>query len=472
MSRLNQLFEFLFVNTGSVLVMDSGTTGEFQQSGAASLPVFRSPLSSGQILLLFADVVPKTLSTQLLSGVPVEFQYDGNLGAVNIQMTLTGDDLRVTASAMKKAPLAMVPSAPEVKARQALKTMMLEMGARRATHLHVVSGGAALLRVDGRLVPMQSTTFSEHELFEELKSLSPEPLRETLHQHARVDFSHVFDRGVFHVSAQHSRTGLSLVVRLLPRVVPSFSSLGLPSELVQAMSGSGLWVLAGPPGHGVTTSLASIVQNVVAHRAVSVRCLESPIEYVLTSGAGPIGQLEIGAHVASFAEGLRDARRDDVDVVMVSELDAPDALAEALCLAERGKLVMGSLHARDAAQAAEKLVHLTQANPAARWQLGQTLRGVFSQVLCRNTQGGRSLAWELLPGVPAVRSAVFEGRSTVFSSLRTRALEAGLSELVSAGTVEREEALSVAPDRALLETLLNGGQAALSRQSVAGRSAA
>ncbi|MDP3232169.1 MAG: ATPase, T2SS/T4P/T4SS family [Myxococcales bacterium] len=477
MSRLNQLFDYLFVNDGSALVLDSGTTGEFQQAGASPFPVFRTPLSSGQILLLFADVVPKALSTQLLSGVPVEFQYDSGSGSVNIHMTLSGDDLRVTATAIKKAPLMLVPTVvnqpaqlgpppPDGKPRQALQTLMLEMSARRATHLHVVSGGAALLRVDGHLVPVQSTSFSEQELFEALKSLAPPALRESLHQHARVDFSHVSDQAVFHVSAQHSRTGLSLVVRHLPRLVPSVSSLGLPPELVHAMTGTGLWVLAGPPGNGVTTSLASVVQTVVAQRALSVRCLESPIEYVLAPGAGPICQLEVGAHVVSFAEGLRDARHDDVDVVMVSELDDAEVLSEALCLAERGKLVVGSLHARNAAQAAEKLVHLTQGNPASRWQLGQTLRGVFSQVLCRNTEGGRSLAWELLPGVAAVRSAIFEGQTAVFPSLRTRALELGLAELVAAGLLERDEALTIAPDRALLESLLTAPR------QVVGRSAA
>jgi twitching motility protein PilT len=198
---------------------------------------------------------------------------------------------------------------------------------------------------------------------------------------------------------------------------------------------------------------------------VSVRCLESPIEYVLTPGPGPLCQLEVGAHVTSFSEGLRDALHDDVDVVMVSELDDADVLREALTLAERGKLVVGSMHARCAAQAAEKLVYLTQGSPAARWQLGQTLRGVFSQVLCRNTEGGKSLAWELLPGVPAVRSAVVDGQVSAFPSLRTKTLELGLSELVSAGMLERDEALSVAPDRSLME-------AVLSRPSATGRTAA
>jgi twitching motility protein PilT len=477
MARLNQLFEYLFVNAGSALVLDSGTTGVFQQEGAAPFPVFRSPLSSGQILLLFADVVPKAQSTQLLSGVPVEFQHETAFGVVNVHMTLSGDDLRVTAHAVKKGPPTLVPihggplgpPAPDLEitqrtratspslpavARNGLRALMAEMAARRATHLHVASGGTAMLRVDGHLVPVAGMAYTDALLRDELAQLAPPELADEVSRHARFDFSHVTPESVFHLAAQQSRTGLTVVVRHLPRVVPAVPSLGLPNELVQAMAGAGLWVLSGPPGHGVSTSLASVMQAVVEARAVSVRSLESPIEYVLTPGPGPLAQLEVGAHIGSFREGLRDALHDDVDVVMVSELDDPQVLQEALVLAERGRLVVGSLHARSAAHAAEKLVHLTGGNPAARWQLGQSLRGVFAQVLCRNTEGGKSLAWELLPGVPPVRSAVADGQCTSFPSLRTRTLEQSLLELVSAGLVERDDALAVAPDRAQLEAAL------------------
>lgn len=476
MARLNQLFEYLFVNAGSALVLDSGTTGVFQQEGTNPFPVFRAPLSSGQILLLFADVVPRHLSQQLLSGVPIEFQHETAFGLVHVHMTLSGDDLRVTARSVKRAAPTLVtipggsalgPPPPDVVQPKpvALTALMDEMAARRASHLHVSSAGDVLLRVEGHLVHVQDVRFTPAELTVALEALAPDGVGDEIGRHTRFDFTHVTPQAVFHLTVQQSRTGPTVVVRALPRAVPTVASLGLPPELVQAMVGTGLWVLAGPPGHGVTTSLASVLQTVVSQRAVSVRCLEAPVEYVLSPGAGPLSQLEVGTHVESFSEGLADALRDDVDVVMVSELDDAGVLSRALALAERGKLVVGSLHARGAAQAAEKLVHLTQDDPTARWRLGQTLRGVFAQVLCRNTEGGRSLAWELLPGVPPVRSAVADGQVASFPSLRTRTLEQSLSELVSGGALERDEALAAAPDRPLLEALLT-------RASSVGRSAA
>ncbi|MCA2979150.1 MAG: Flp pilus assembly complex ATPase component TadA, partial [Myxococcaceae bacterium] len=445
------------------------------QDGVSPLAVFRAPLSSGQILLLFAEVVPREQSTQLLEGVPVSFQHESPFGLVDVHMTLSGDDLRVTARAARKGAPALVPisGGPNAAPRRGdqsleqtqvrrpvpappsgLRGLIAEMSARRATHLHVSPVGNALLRVDGRLVPVASGGLSAAQLHAELTSLAPAALREELARHVRFDFTHVTDDAVFHLASQQSRAGLSLVVRRLDKEVPAPGSLGLPGELVQAMSGAGLWVLAGPPGHGVTTSLASVTQSAAHTRAVSVRTLEAPIQYVLSAGPGPLEQLEVGAHVGSFREGLRDALRDDVDVVMVSELDDADVLAEALVLAERGRLVVGTLHARSAASAAEKLVHLTAGDAGARWRLGQSLRGIFAQVLCPNTMSGRSLAWELLPGVAPVRSAVVDGRASAFPSLRTRTLEQGLAELVTGGLVERDDALAVAPDRAQLEASL------------------
>lgn len=456
MARLTQLFEYLFENPGSTLVLDSETPGSFQGDGTAR-PVFRSNLSTGQILLLFADLVPNALSAKLLSGVPVEFPHRIVQGTVQIHMTLSGDDLRVTVRPLKRAPsLVQVapqlgPPPPDQPVKLTLVGLLKEMELRRATHLHLTSGRAALLRSEGNLVPVPGAVFESAQLTAELEALAPASIRSSL-QDSRVDFTHLTERSAFHLSLQRTDPGLSLVVRHRPRSV-SIASLGLPPELAQAMVSGGLWIIAGPAGHGVSTSLAAVMQALV-ERPLSVRTLESPIEYVLAPGEGPLTQLEVGVHTPSFVEGLRDALRDDVDVVMVSRLDDAQVMRAALDLAARGKLVVCGVHARGSVQVAEELYHLTGGSPVARSQLGQTFRGVFSQVLCRNRDGGRSLAWELLPGLPSVRQVLGEGLLGSLSALRTHSLEQSLAELVTAGTVARDDALAVAPDRATLEQAL------------------
>lgn len=458
MARLSQLFEYLFENPGSTLVLDSETAGSFQKDGKAR-PVFRSNLSTGQILLLFADLVPNALSAKLLSGVPVEFPHRIPQGTVQVHMTLSGDDLRVTVRPLKKTPslvpvapqLALGPPPPDQPMKPTLAGLLKEMEARRATHLHLTPGRAALLRYDGNLVPVPGAVFDAAQLGAELEAFAPPSIKTSL-QDTRVDFTHLTENAVFHVSVQRSDNGLTLVVRHRPRSV-SIASLGLPPELAQAMVSGGLWVIAGPAGHGVSTSLAAVMQAIV-ERPLSVRCLESPIEYMLTPGEGPLSQLEIGVHAASFTEGLRGALRDDVDVVMVSRLDDVDVMRAALDLAARGKLVVCGVHARGSVQAAEELYHLTGGSPVARWQLGQAFRGVFAQVLCRNKDGGRSLAWELLPGLPSVRQALGEGQLAALNGLRTHSLEQSLAELVTLGTVSRDDALALAPDRAAIDRLL------------------
>lgn len=332
MARLSQLFEYLFENPGSTLVLDSETAGSYQKDSKAR-PVFRSNLSTGQILLLFADLVPNALSAKLLSGVPVEFPHRVAQGTVQIHMTLSGDDLRVTVRPIKKTPtlvpvapqLALGPPAPDQSVKPTLVGLLGEMEARHATHLHLSAGRHALLRCEGSLVPVPAAVFDAAQLAAELEALAPPSIKGAL-QRSRVDFTHLTERAVFHVSAQRSDGGLALVVRHRARDV-SMASLGLPPELAQAMVSGGLWVLSGPPGHGVSTSLAAVAHAIV-ERPLSVRCLEAPIEYALSPGEGPLAQLEVGLHTPSFAAGLRDALRDDVDAVMVSRLD--DAASSAL----------------------------------------------------------------------------------------------------------------------------------------------
>lgn len=469
MAQLTQLFDHLLETPGSTLVLDSNTLGAFHREGGKPRNVFRTALSTGQILLLFADIVPKWLSTKLLSGTPVDFQHRLPAGLVDIHMALKGDDLRVTAKAAAKAPPALVPAparlgppAPDQAPQVTLLALMNDMAVRRASHLHVNAGRLAQYRCDGLLVPVQGAYFDDAQLAAEVEALVPAALKRSL-QASRLDFTHLTNDAVFRVGVQRSDNGLSVVVRHRPRSV-SVGSLGLPPELAQAMVSGGLWVLSSPAGHGLSTTLAAVMQTVV-ERPVSVRCLEPSIEFMLAPGEGPLTQLEVGASPAALVQALRDALRDDVDVVMVSRLDDPEVLRAVLDLTERGKLVVCGLHARGAAQAAEELFHLTNARPVARSQLGQTLRGVFAQVLCRNTEGGRSLAWELLPGLPSVRAALADGRVGVLPSLRTRSLEQSLVELLSQGLVERDEALAVAPDSKAFEAVL--GRAARARPTAA-----
>jgi twitching motility protein PilT len=229
-------------------------------------------------------------------------------------------------------------------------------------------------------------------------------------------------------------------------------SLGVPDDFLQVMRGAGLWVVAGGAGQGTTTTVASLVQAALETRPLTVCTFESPIEYVLEPRRGLVRQLEVGHHVPTFAEGLDDARRGDDDLVVVGQLDEPTTLAAAIALADRGRLVLGVLHAKTAVTAVQKLVDLTQGRPTP---LASVLRGVFAQSLVPNTTQGRTLCWELLPGSDSVKAFLRDGALTQLPPLMTRTLDQSLMQLLVRGELEADVALAHARDRAWFEAQLS-----------------
>jgi twitching motility protein PilT len=460
MPRLDHIVEHLFTHPGADLTLETNSPGTYRQSGVPDAPVFRQTLRTGQILLLFADLVPPQDSQALLNGQPVEFRYDSPKGALRVRMEMRGTDIYVLVKPFgtppPRASTTPAPSAPRADpGAVALTQLIAELPERRASHLHLGAGRRPFLRIDGQLLAaadLEVTTPAQ--LRELLAALAPQGLREVALTQARVDFTTLGPRSVFHVRAQEGQGGLSVVVRCLPRDVPSPESLGLPPELLPSLAGQGLWIVCGDAGQGTSTSLAALAQGLLLERALAVTSIESPIEYVLAPGQGLVQQLEVGAHVPTAAAALVQARALDCDLTVVGEFDEPEAVAQAVALAGRGRLVVAGLHASSCADAVERLRSALASRPGLQHQLAEVLRGVFAQQLLPNASGGRSLAWELLLGTTPVQDAIRLGQAGQLPALCAHTFADSLRQLVLAGEVEAEVALARCEDRAGLEAQL------------------
>jgi twitching motility protein PilT len=461
MSRLDQIVEHLFTHPRAELVLESNNNGFYREPGTPDVSVFRQPLRTGQILLLFADLVPQEQSQHLLAGQAITFRYASPKGSLNVAMDLQGPDIRVSVRAVEppaRSSKSAIESPPPVSRDApglALSQLIADLPERRATYLHLAAGQPPFLRVGSSLIPFAETgPFTAAHIREALAAMAPASLREVVMKQPRFDFTCVAKDSVFHVHAQEGRGGgLNVVVRVLPRTVGSLESLGLPPALATGMQGPGLWVLAGSAGHGTTTTLAALAQAVLSSRAASVCMIEAPIEYVLTAGQGLAQQLEVGTHVASFAEALGQARTTDHDLVGVGGLDDATTLAEAIALADRGRLVVGTLHAHSALEATQKLLSLV-ATATLKSQLVSVLRGVFAQQLVPTLAGGRALAWEVLPGTEPVKEQLRVGTAGLLATSRSHTFEQSLADLATRGEVDTELVLRLADDRAALEALL------------------
>jgi twitching motility protein PilT len=363
------------------------------------------------------------------------------------------------------------PEAAQRRATGTLEALLARAVAMGASDVHVRQGEAAYCRIDGHLVRLESDPHDLRELMgDTLVAANLDPGEAPVRS---VDMS-LTSPSAGRVRLHVFRVGglAALAARLLPPTIPTLSELGFPVDLHDlAALPNGLVLVTGPTGSGKSTTAASLCQEAIRQRSCVLVTLEDPIEYCFdTSGTSSlVRQRQIGVDVPNFSAGLRDALREDPDVVLVGEMRDAESIGLALTAAETGHLVFASLHSRSAASAIERVV---DAYPAAqqhqlRAQLSESLRAVVSQRLLPRARGnGRVAALEVLRRNAAVANLIREGKTpqlvNVLQSSRKQGmvqLERSLADLCRSGTVEERQARVAANDQdALTEYLQTHGK--------------
>jgi twitching motility protein PilT len=333
-----------------------------------------------------------------------------------------------------------------------------------ASDLHLTEGTPPVFRVQGRLRAFEGPAF-------DVRSLLPDDARRSrvLDGHA-VDFALDFE-GSYRLRANVylARQGVCAALRILPRGAPDLAELGLPEEvLALTRFRDGLVLFCGQTGSGKSSSLAALTRSLLEDAAMLCISLESPIEFDLTPrrGQSRVRQREVGSHVPSFAAGLRDALREDPDVILIGEIRDRDSAALALTAAETGHLVLSSLHCRTAASAVERIVDLFPGEQQSqiRGQLADSLRAVVSQQLLPNRRGDRRvLAAEVLTLNHAAAHLIREGKpEQLYTVMHTGKhagmlpLERHLARLVKGGQVEHSVAKGYVRVPELFDPALRG----------------
>lgn len=246
-----------------------------------------------------------------------------------------------------------------------------------------------------------------------------------------------------------------LTLRILPNNLPRWQDLGLPQPFIDlANLHRGLVLCTGPTGSGKSTTLAAFINCILETQKRHILTIEDPIEFQFEhSLTSIIHQREVKRDTHSFASALRAALREDPDVIYIGEMRDLETIQLAITAAETGHLVLGTLHTSSAAKTVERIVDVFPAEQQeqARLQVSTSLAGIMSQTLCKNTEGKRSLAYELLINTPAIGNLIRERKvSQIYSQLQTgskegmNTLEQCLLKLVDSGKITRQEALSKA----------------------------
>lgn len=346
-----------------------------------------------------------------------------------------------------------------------------ECVSRGASDVHLSVGQPPMLRIDGRLVQMQRQPLDSGWLFTQVRDLVGDERIATWQERHDADMGVSYGDARFRVNIGQDRSGLILVARRLPTDIPSPDDLGLPASVRKLCElDRGLIVVTGPTGSGKTTTLASLLTQIAnpnGGQGRHVITLEDPVEYLIPGGPSSlIRQRELGRDFNDFPAGLRQALRQDPDVILVGELRDAETTRVAIQAAETGHLVLSTVHTYDAATTVSRLVgqYPEGEQPQIRAQLSYILRGVVSQTLIPRLSGkGRVAAFEVMLGTPAVAANLrrVDGATALRQIIETSAadgmqtIDMHLAQLVRAGTISTAEAESRSRDVDALRKRLN-----------------
>jgi twitching motility protein PilT len=320
-----------------------------------------------------------------------------------------------------------------------------------ASDLHLTSGSAPYLRINGDMVRLNYKSVSAEVcqglVFEILTERQKEAFQETM----ELDFSHAV-RGVgrFRVNVFMQRNGVGAVFRLIPENAQTIPELGLPEQLLDLIDVSeGLVVVTGPTGSGKSTTLASMIHTINSQQNAHIITIEDPIEFVHQNRHSLINQREVSAHTHSFSNALRAALREDPDIILLGEMRDLETISLALTAAETGHLVLATLHTNSAVKTVDRIIDVFPQGQQEqiRSMLSESLRGVVAQALLPRADGkGRVPVVEVLFNIPAVANRIREGKgyqvASVMQTGRAQGMltfESSVNELLRAGLITKEE---------------------------------
>ncbi|MEJ2344626.1 MAG: PilT/PilU family type 4a pilus ATPase [Gammaproteobacteria bacterium] len=329
----------------------------------------------------------------------------------------------------------------------------LQLGREQGcSDIHLAVGTPPLLRSLGQLTPVKYRQLSAEELEGLINEIMTPEQRSAFEAGRDLDFAYHDDEvGRFRVNLFRKLSGIGVTFRVIPPRIPSLMDLGLPPIVAKLLLvNQGLILVTGATGTGKSTTLASMINMINNSRKLNIITLEDPVEFVHQSNQSLVIQREVGSHVPDFASGLRDALREDPDVILVGELRDPETISMAMTAAETGHLVLGTLHTTSASKTLDRIIDAmpTEQKYQAASFLAQHLHGVVSQKLVRSADGhSRVAVVEILINTPAIANLIMNRKVHQIPSVLQTSRDKGM-QLMDQALLEAVREKRVDPDDA------------------------
>ncbi|HVT59777.1 MAG TPA: PilT/PilU family type 4a pilus ATPase [Thermoanaerobaculia bacterium] len=340
-----------------------------------------------------------------------------------------------------------------------LDRLLKLMTDKGASDLHLKPTRPPLLRINGKLIPIDLQPVDPEELTVMLTGILSTPQKAKLEDRLSVDIGYgVKGLARFRGNIYVQRGSLAACFRRIPYQIKSLEELELPSVIDEFCDlPMGLVLITGPTGSGKSTTLAAMVRRISISRPVHIITIEDPMEFLFTDDVASVSQREVGTDTMTFSEALRNAMRQDPDVIMVGEMRDRETVSTVMTAAETGHLVFSTLHTNSAPQTVDRILDTFPADQQGqiKTQLAQVLKAVVSMKLVARQDGSGLVAvLEIMRVSPKIAKFIEQGETTQLheemeSSVtyyRMQSINQCLLALLVHGTISYAEAMRQSSD--------------------------
>ncbi len=328
----------------------------------------------------------------------------------------------------------------------------------KGSDLHLTAGSPPQIRLDGHLHKLELPPMTGDDVKATCYEILSEEQKGSFEKNWELDLSFEM-AGIarFRANLYWQKGNVAAAYRIIPIKMPDPKEIGLPQSAIDlTKKPRGMVLVTGPTGSGKSTTLASLINLINMTRHDHIVTVEDPIEFVHEHKNCFVTQREIGQDSHSFTNSLKYVLRQDPDVILIGEMRDLETIAAAITISETGHLVFATLHTNSAVQTINRVIDVFPSHQQAqvRTQLSFILEGVLSQQLLPKIGGGRCLGLEVMIPTPAIRNLIREDKvHQIYSQMQMgrqitgmQTMNQCLSELVKAGTLEKETALSRCTD--------------------------
>jgi len=334
---------------------------------------------------------------------------------------------------------------------------LLEIMTRnQGSDLFITADKEPSIKANGQLQPITRNKLTKEQAYQVVTSIMNADQRAEFEKTHECQFAiEAGDLGRFRVSAFMQRDSAAMVLRRIQTNVPTWRELTLPPILAElVMNKRGLILFVGGTGTGKSTSLASLIRHRNENSNGHIITIEDPLEYIHPHAGCIISQREVGIDTDSYEVALKNTLRQAPDVILIGEIRTRETMQQAITFAETGHLCLSTLHANNANQTIDRILHFfpEEMHPQLFMDLSLNLRAIIAQQLIRNVDGkGRHPAIEILINTPRAADLIRKGEVHKLKDLMKHSREQGMQtfdqclfDLYKAGKISMEEALRAA----------------------------